>query len=104
MKVFVKVMLALGLAAVCAGYAYAEFRDKAEYETVPRHVVVKSGETYWEIANNVYNPANEKECFDEWQTINKDRNKRLFFNADGSVRHLKSGDILCFEVRERIAK
>ena len=105
MKTVVKIVAALCLAAVCAGYAYAAHQaNEVKYETVVYHEVVRPGDTLNSILEQYYNPYNEKDCWDDWQTKQKARNKRLLFKPDGSPRALRPADIICIEVRERIAR
>ena len=105
MKALIKVLACLCLAAVCAGYVYAQHEaENAKFETVIYHDVVRPGDTLNGILGQYYNPYNEKACWDDWQTKQKARNKHLFFKPDNSPRALRAGDIICIEVRERVAR
>lgn len=105
MKALIKVLACLCLAAVCAGYAYAQHEaEEAKFETIVYHEVVRPGDTLNGILEQYYNPYNEEACWDDWQAKCKLRNKRLFFKPDNSPRALRPGDIICIEVRERVAR
>lgn len=103
MKAMAKIFLLLFVALAVCGFAYHYIAgDSTHYEVVRYHEVVRKGDTFFDIASHYYNAENEKECFDEWLTIQKNRNSRLFHRVDGSVRALQVGDIVCIEVREKV--
>lgn len=105
MKAVTKIIASLFLAVVCAGYVYARHAaEDAKFEMVIYHDVVRQGDTFNSILSNYYNPYNEEDCWDDWQAKCKLRNKRLFTKPNGAPRALMPGDIICIQVRERVAR
>lgn len=97
-----KVLICLCAAAVCMGWVYArnQVNDANNYEVRQFVEVVHSGDTFNGIVSQYYNHENEKECWDEWQTIQKQNNARLFANG----RFLQPGDRIVITARVKVAK
>ena len=102
MKSLLKIVAVLALASVCAGYVYADrIASERNIETRTFVEVVRPGDTFNGIVEQYYDGSiKSNDCWDEWQTIQKQNNARLFANG----RQLQPGDRITITTKVRVAK